>query len=85
VAYKRDSFLDPGGSPTAFSLDLAAKDLRLIIAAAEAVGLPMVQATTNLGLILDAAGSVGPERDFALVAEHLRGLVATPGGGGSRT
>ena len=39
VGYKRAAFLDPEGTPVAFSLDLAAKDLRLITAFAESLGL----------------------------------------------
>ena len=39
VAYKRAAFLEPETTPVAFSLDLAAKDLRLIAALAEAVGV----------------------------------------------
>ena len=31
VGYKRDAFVDPDGTPVAFSIDLALKDLRLII------------------------------------------------------
>lgn len=84
VGYKREAFLDPDGAPTAFSLDLAAKDLRLITGFAEAVGLPMPQAEANLALIGEAAETVGQERDFALVAAHLRGLGPRPGGGGPR-
>jgi len=72
VGYKRQAFLDPDGAPTAFSLDLAAKDLRLIAALAEAVRLPVAQARTNLELIDASARTQGAERDFALVARHLR-------------
>ena len=39
VGYKRAAFLEPETTPVAFSLDLAAKDLRLIAALAEAVGV----------------------------------------------
>ena len=38
VGYKRAAFLEPETTPVAFSLDLAAKDLRLIADLAEAVG-----------------------------------------------
>lgn len=85
VGYKRDAFLAPDSTPTAFSLELAAKDLRLITGFAGAVGLPMPQAEANLALIGEAAETVGPERDFALVAAHLRGLGPPAGGGGPRT
>jgi 3-hydroxyisobutyrate dehydrogenase-like beta-hydroxyacid dehydrogenase len=67
VTYKRAAFVDPDGTPTAFALDLAAKDLNLILALADAVGVRGDQAR-------EAAGSQGGERDFALVAQHLRSL-----------
>ena len=38
VGYKRAAFLDPEATPVAFSLDLAAKDLRLIAELAASVG-----------------------------------------------
>lgn len=74
VGYKRQAFLEPDAAPTAFSLDLAAKDLRLITALADGVGLPVAQARTNLELIDAAASSQGGARDFALVAGHLRAI-----------
>jgi len=72
VGYKRAAFLDPDGTPVAFAADLAAKDLRLIAELAEAVELPLPQATTNLAVIdaVIAAGDGG--RDFSAVASHLR-------------
>jgi 3-hydroxyisobutyrate dehydrogenase/2-hydroxy-3-oxopropionate reductase len=72
VGYKREAFLHPEAAPTAFSLDLAAKDLGLITALAAATGVPVAQAWTNLAVISEAAASQGGERDFALVAKHLR-------------
>jgi 3-hydroxyisobutyrate dehydrogenase-like beta-hydroxyacid dehydrogenase len=72
VGYKRASFLEPDTTPTGFSLELAAKDLRLITRLAEEVGLSARQARTNLDLIRAAAETEGGERDFALVASHLR-------------
>ncbi len=84
VTYKRGAFLEPEGAPTAFSLDLAAKDLRLIAALGDAAEVPLAQAATNLRLIRDAAGTQGPDRDFALVAEHLRRRPVAAGGDGSR-
>lgn len=72
VGYKRAAFVDPDGTPTAFALDLAAKDLGLIGALAERVGVPMPQATTNLEGIRAAADALGGQRDFSIVASHLR-------------
>jgi 3-hydroxyisobutyrate dehydrogenase/2-hydroxy-3-oxopropionate reductase len=75
VGYKRAAFLDPDGAPVAFSLDLAGKDLSLIAAHAEALGVPMPQAAANRELVHDAADAVGSDRDFAAVAVHLRALA----------
>ena len=72
VTYKRAAFLDPDTTPVAFAADLAAKDLRLIGELADAVGLQMPQATTNLAVI-DAVIAAGEgEQDFSTVASHLR-------------
>jgi 3-hydroxyisobutyrate dehydrogenase-like beta-hydroxyacid dehydrogenase len=72
VAYKRAAFLDPDGTPTAFALDLAEKDLRLIGALAERVGVPMPQATSNREGIRATAAALGGDRDFSTVAAQLR-------------
>ena len=72
VGYKRAAFLDPDGTPVAFALGLAAKDLGLIHELADAVGRTLPQAVTNLAVIDAAAASIGADRDFSAVAEHLR-------------
>jgi 3-hydroxyisobutyrate dehydrogenase/2-hydroxy-3-oxopropionate reductase len=72
VGYKRAAFIDPEGTPTAFSLALAEKDLRLITELADQLGVPVAQARTNLQLIREAAGGGSPDDDFAAVAVHLR-------------
>jgi 3-hydroxyisobutyrate dehydrogenase-like beta-hydroxyacid dehydrogenase len=72
LGYKRAAFLDPDGTPVAFSLNLAEKDLRLITELAAALGVPVRQADVNLGLIREAAAGVGADRDFSSVAAHLR-------------
>ena len=41
VGYKRDSFVDPDGTPVAFSIDLALKDLRLLVDLADRLGVPV--------------------------------------------
>lgn len=78
VAYKRDAFVAPDTAPTAFALDLAEKDLRLIIALAGQLGLELPQARSNLAGIRAAAGDLGGDRDFASVAVHVRSRRATP-------
>lgn len=72
VAYKRAAFIDPDGTPMAFSLALAEKDLRLIAQQAAASRMAMPQATANLDLIRAAEQSLGPDADFSMVASHLR-------------
>ena len=78
VGYKRAAFLDPEGTPTAFSLDLAAKDLRLITAWPRRSGSPCPQATVNLDLDPTAATDGRGGRDFSTVAEQLRGRARRP-------
>jgi 3-hydroxyisobutyrate dehydrogenase-like beta-hydroxyacid dehydrogenase len=76
VGYKRAAFLDPDGTPVAFALDLAAKDLRLIADLARDVGVDLPQAAANLAAIVEAAAeSGGGDRDFSAVAVHLRQSV----------
>ncbi len=81
VGYKRAAFLEPETTPVAFSLDLAAKDLRLIAALAEAVGVDMPQARTNLHAIEAAAAQGGGERDFSAVASATRPTAVGSRGG----
>lgn len=78
VDYKRAAFLEPESTPTAFALDLAAKDLRLILELAEKVGTTMPQSGTNLDQIR-AASADGGERDFSSVAGHLRSHAGAAG------
>jgi 3-hydroxyisobutyrate dehydrogenase/2-hydroxy-3-oxopropionate reductase len=75
IGYKRDAFIDPEGTSTAFSLDLAAKDLRLITELADRLGVPMAQAHVNQALIAEASAQLGGDRDFSAVAVHLRELT----------
>lgn len=72
IGYKRSAFIDPEGTAVAFSLELAAKDLRLITDHAARLGVPMPQARLNQAVISDASAQLGPDRDFSAVAAHLR-------------
>jgi 3-hydroxyisobutyrate dehydrogenase-like beta-hydroxyacid dehydrogenase len=80
VGYKRAAFLDPAGTPVAFALDLAAKDLRLIADLAAEVAVPIPQAATNLEVVTAASRGGHGERDFSTVADHLRGSARTEEG-----
>jgi 3-hydroxyisobutyrate dehydrogenase/2-hydroxy-3-oxopropionate reductase len=72
VGYKRAAFLDPDGTPVAFALDLAAKDLGLIAELAAAVDLQMPQAEVDLAVIRAASAGGRGGRDFSTVAAELR-------------
>jgi 3-hydroxyisobutyrate dehydrogenase-like beta-hydroxyacid dehydrogenase len=76
LGYKRAAFVDPGSTSVAFSLDLAAKDLRLITDLADRLGVPMPQARANQALIRDASARLGADHDFSAVATHLRQLAS---------
>lgn len=81
VLYKRAAFEYPDDAPLAFSLELMAKDLDLILDLAREVGARMDQAAQNretVGRAL-AAGFAG--RDMSAVAAYLR---ATGGDRGPR-
>lgn len=72
VGYKRAAFIDPDGTPVAFALDLAAKDLGLIADLAAEVGLAMPQAVVDLAVIRAASAGGRGGRDFSVVADQLR-------------
>jgi 3-hydroxyisobutyrate dehydrogenase len=72
VQYKRAAFLDPS-TPVAMSLDLVAKDLRLVVALADAVGAD-VSSTLGVQRQVDAARQAGHgSSDMASLAHFLRG------------
>jgi 3-hydroxyisobutyrate dehydrogenase-like beta-hydroxyacid dehydrogenase len=70
--YKEAAFVDPEGTPTAFSLGLAAKDLDLILELAGQAGARMAQAETNLASIRAAVSVVGADADLSAIARALR-------------
>jgi 3-hydroxyisobutyrate dehydrogenase len=72
VLYKRDAFEHPETAPVAFSLDLMSKDLDLILALAEAVGLRMDQAELNRSVVRAALEAGFAGRDMSSIAAHLR-------------
>lgn len=79
VLYKRAAFERPDETPVAFSLDLVAKDLDLILALAERVGAPMPQADTNRGEVRAALESGLADRDMSALADYLRGIERSDG------
>jgi 3-hydroxyisobutyrate dehydrogenase-like beta-hydroxyacid dehydrogenase len=72
VQYKRAAFVDPDHIPPAFSLDLAAKDLELILEMAGSCGVSMPQTEINLDLVNEARNNGRGALDFATVAGALR-------------
>jgi 3-hydroxyisobutyrate dehydrogenase-like beta-hydroxyacid dehydrogenase len=77
VHYKREAFEHPGRPPVAFSLDLVAKDLDLILALADQAGAPMEQAATNARVVEAAVAAGLGDHDLSELATYLRG---TPDG-----
>lgn len=75
VGYRRDAFLDPDGTPPAFAVTLARKDLRLVTELAAALGVPVDQARANLALMERVVEDGLGDRDMADVAVHLRRRV----------
>ena len=72
VQYKREAFLRPDDTPVTFSLDLIAKDQRLINTLAESVGASMPQARAARELVAAAVAAGLGDRDMTVVAEYLR-------------
>jgi 3-hydroxyisobutyrate dehydrogenase-like beta-hydroxyacid dehydrogenase len=73
VHYKREAFEHPGRPPVAFSLDLVAKDLDLILALAAQAGAPMEQAATNSRVVAAAVAAGLGDHDLSELATYLRG------------
>jgi 3-hydroxyisobutyrate dehydrogenase-like beta-hydroxyacid dehydrogenase len=72
VHYKRSAFEHPDDTPVAFSLDLVAKDLGLVLGLAGRAGAPVEQAATNRRIVQAAiAAGMGP-RDLSAIASFLR-------------
>jgi 3-hydroxyisobutyrate dehydrogenase/2-hydroxy-3-oxopropionate reductase len=82
VNYKKAAFLDPDGTPVAFTLDLVAKDLDLVLGLARRVGVPMRQAATTRAAAADAIRAGWGSRDLSAMAAFLRDRGADDGGDG---
>ena len=72
VLYKRDAFERPDETPTAFMLDLVAKDLALIDELAGSVGARMDQMDTNRRIVQEALAAGFGHRDLSAIAVLLR-------------
>jgi 3-hydroxyisobutyrate dehydrogenase-like beta-hydroxyacid dehydrogenase len=75
VGYRRPQYLDPDGSPVMFTLDLAAKDLRLALDQAAALGVPMLQLQETLAVVERIIASGEGGRDMGFVVEAARRTI----------
>jgi 3-hydroxyisobutyrate dehydrogenase/2-hydroxy-3-oxopropionate reductase len=73
VQYKREAYEHPESAVVAFSLDLVAKDLELIIGLGDRVGATMDQAEAELEIVRRAIAAGMGDRDLSAVAVLLRG------------
>lgn len=79
VNYKKAAFLDPDGTPVAFTLDLVAKDLDLVLGLARRVGVHMRQAATTREAAAEAIEAGWGGRDLSAMAAFLRDRGADDG------
>jgi 3-hydroxyisobutyrate dehydrogenase-like beta-hydroxyacid dehydrogenase len=70
VQYKRTAFLEPD-TPVAMSLDLVAKDLRLVLALARATAVPLPATTAVLGEVDEAIRDGFGSRDMASLSRWV--------------
>jgi 3-hydroxyisobutyrate dehydrogenase len=72
VHYRREAFVQPRETPVAFRLELAAKDLDLILGLANEVGHEMPQAELNARIVDQAMRAGYGHDDVSAVADYLR-------------
>ncbi|MEX1124732.1 MAG: NAD(P)-dependent oxidoreductase [Acidimicrobiia bacterium] len=73
VQYKREAYEHPESAVVAFSLQLVAKDLELIIGLGDRVGVPMDQAEVGMQIVRQAIAAGLGDRDLSAIAVFLRG------------
>jgi 3-hydroxyisobutyrate dehydrogenase-like beta-hydroxyacid dehydrogenase len=73
IQYKRAAFENPNEAPVAFSLDLVAKDLDLILGLADRLGVEMDQGVANRSVVGKAIDAGLGDRDMSAVAGYMRG------------
>lgn len=81
VHYRRSAFERPGEVPVAFRVELASRDLRLILELGEKVGADLRQAETNLDVLDQAANAGFGDADVSAVASFLRDKNPVPRSG----
>lgn len=72
VDYKREAWIDPDGTATAFTLDLMLKDLRLALELGAATGVPLLATSAAVNGTTLAIGLEGGDGDQVRVADALR-------------
>jgi 3-hydroxyisobutyrate dehydrogenase-like beta-hydroxyacid dehydrogenase len=72
VLYKRNAFLEPDETPVAFTVDLMRKDLRLVFALAEHLGLQLPAVRAADGVLARASEQGLRDADFSSVARVIR-------------
>jgi 3-hydroxyisobutyrate dehydrogenase-like beta-hydroxyacid dehydrogenase len=72
VDYKRDAWIDPDATPTAFTLDLMLKDLGLALELGEATGVPLLATSAAVNGTTLAIGLEGGDGDQVRIADALR-------------
>jgi 3-hydroxyisobutyrate dehydrogenase-like beta-hydroxyacid dehydrogenase len=72
VHYRRSAFEQPESAPPAMRIDLAAKDLELILSLGDEVDASLEQAGVNLGSFRAASAAGYGDDDVVAVARHLR-------------
>jgi 3-hydroxyisobutyrate dehydrogenase-like beta-hydroxyacid dehydrogenase len=72
VHYKQAAFVRPDDTPVAFSLDLVAKDQRLIDDLTKVSGAPMPQGDATRDVVAAAVAAGLGSKDMSAVAEYLR-------------
>lgn len=72
VKYRRDVFEHPGETPVTFTIDLAIKDLTLVLELAKQVDASMPQTVINQEVLTAASDAGRGAADMGDVAVHLR-------------
>jgi len=72
VHYRRAEFERPGEKPVAFRLELAKRDMDLILSLAESVDAPMPQGRVNRAVLAAAIAAGFADQDVSATAEFLR-------------
>lgn len=81
VHYRRTAFERPGEVPVAFRVELASRDLRLILELGEEVGADLRQAETNLEVLDQTVDAGFGNADVSAVASFLRDKNPVPPSG----